>query len=319
MKVGEVMIRNAWLASPDQSLREVAAEMERRNLEVLPVRDRDHLVGMITNRDIALRGISHGLGPEVPVGEVMSAEIRYCREDDEIEDVTESMAHERMWQLPVLNEDKQPVGYVSLRDLAGSEPRVPLSTPQAGESRKEAAVPSATVEENERQRERELRDGKGSIVFEPERRGVHLSISWLEFLYFSFRGRVARYSYWEFLIGLVVIIVFIEFFVPHLLAIINVESSEAHYRPIWLIAAIIIFWPFLAIVLKRVHDFGASGWLLLSIVVALDIVIYLLQITEYKQAASVIATGVIALFIGIGCIRGTRGPNRYGPDPLTAL
>ena len=118
MKVNEIMTRDVWLASPDQKLREVAAEMERHDIGVLPVGDNDRLVGIITDRDIAVRGISHGLGPEATVRDVMSAEVKYCFENDEIDDLAQSMAAEQIRRLPVLNSKKRLVGIVSLCDLA---------------------------------------------------------------------------------------------------------------------------------------------------------------------------------------------------------
>src|SRR5229473_8701786 len=120
MKVSEIMTRDVFLASPGQKLREVAAEMEKRDIGVLPVGDSDRLVGMITDRDIAVRGISHGLGPEAPVRDVMSTEVKYCFEDDDIDDLAQNMASEQIRRLPVLNDEKRLVGIVSLGDLAAS-------------------------------------------------------------------------------------------------------------------------------------------------------------------------------------------------------
>jgi len=118
MKVSDIMTRDVWIASPGQKLREVAAEMEKHDIGALPVGDNDRLVGMITDRDIAVRGISHGLGPEAPVRDVMSGEIKYCFEDDEIDNLAENMAQEQIRRLPVLNSKKRLVGIVSLCDLA---------------------------------------------------------------------------------------------------------------------------------------------------------------------------------------------------------
>src|SRR4029077_4893017 len=120
MKVSEIMTRDICLASPSLTLREAAAEMEKRDIGVLPVGDNDRLVGMITDRDIAIRGISHGLGPEARVRDVMSAEVRYCFEDDEIDDLAQNMAQEQIRRLPVLNDKRRLVGIVSLCDLATS-------------------------------------------------------------------------------------------------------------------------------------------------------------------------------------------------------
>jgi CBS domain-containing protein len=131
MKVSEIMTRDVCIASPDQRLRDVAAEMEKRDIGVLPVGHNDRLVGMITDRDIAVRGISHGLGPEARVRDVMSAEVKYCFEDDDVEDVGQNMADEQIRRLPVLSRQKRLVGIVSLGDLAtskdGRAPGVALS------------------------------------------------------------------------------------------------------------------------------------------------------------------------------------------------
>ena len=118
MRVSDIMTRDVRLASPSQKLREVAAEMEKNDIGVLPVGENDRLVGMITDRDIAVRGISHGLGPDAPVRDVMSAEVKYCFEGDDVEDVAQNMADEQIRRLPVLNDKKRLVGIVSLGDLA---------------------------------------------------------------------------------------------------------------------------------------------------------------------------------------------------------
>jgi CBS domain-containing protein len=120
MKVSEIMTRDVCLASPGQKLRDVAAEMKKRDIGVLPVADNDRLVGMITDRDIAVRGISQGLGPEASVRDVMSAELKYCFENDEISNLAQNMADQRIRRLPVLNDKKRLVGIVSLGDLATS-------------------------------------------------------------------------------------------------------------------------------------------------------------------------------------------------------
>ena len=94
--------------------------MEKRDIGVLPVGDNNRLVGMITDRDIAVRGISHGLGPEAHIRDVMSAEVKYCFEDDDINDLAQNMASEQIRRLPVLNDKKRLVGIISLGDLATS-------------------------------------------------------------------------------------------------------------------------------------------------------------------------------------------------------
>jgi CBS domain-containing protein len=121
MKVAEIMTRDVLLASPGQKLRDVAAEMEKHDIGVMPVGENDRLVGIITDRDIAVRGISHGLGPDAPVRDVMSGDVRYCFEDEDIDDLVQNMADEQIRRLPVLNHDKRLVGIISLGDIAVSQ------------------------------------------------------------------------------------------------------------------------------------------------------------------------------------------------------
>jgi CBS domain-containing protein len=121
MKVSDIMTRDVHLANPSQKLREVATEMERHDIGVLPVGDNDRLVGMITDRDIAVRGISHGLGPDTPVRDVMTSDVRYCFEDEDLDDLAQNMADEQIRRLPVLNSKKRLVGIISLGDLAVSQ------------------------------------------------------------------------------------------------------------------------------------------------------------------------------------------------------
>ena len=118
MKVHEVMHRDVQIASPDQTLREAAAMMADIDAGVLPVGDQDRLVGMITDRDIAVRGVARGLTPDAPVREVMSAEVKYCFEDEDINHVARNMADIQVRRLPVLDRDKRLIGILSLGDIA---------------------------------------------------------------------------------------------------------------------------------------------------------------------------------------------------------
>jgi CBS domain-containing protein len=118
MRISEVMTRDVRVASPSETLRQAAAMMAEIDAGVIPVGDNDRLVGMITDRDIAIRGIGKGLGPDSPIGEVMSKEVKYCFEDDDLEEVSRNMGEIQVRRLPVLNHDKRLVGIVSLGDLA---------------------------------------------------------------------------------------------------------------------------------------------------------------------------------------------------------
>ena len=80
--------------------------------------ENDRLVGMITDRDIAVRGVAAGMGPQAKVGDVMNLEVKYCFEDQEVDEVLRNMGELQVRRLPVLNRDKRLVGIVSLSDLA---------------------------------------------------------------------------------------------------------------------------------------------------------------------------------------------------------
>jgi CBS domain-containing protein len=118
MKVSELMTRNVHLANPNQSLREAARMMARYDIGALPVGSDDGLVGMITDRDIALRGVAEGKGPDAKIAEIMTKGVKYCFEDEELDLLCENMAETRLRRLPVLNREKRLVGIVALGDLA---------------------------------------------------------------------------------------------------------------------------------------------------------------------------------------------------------
>lgn len=117
-KISEVMTRNIQVASPNQTIREAAMTMAREDIGSLPVGENDQLVGMITDRDIALRAVAEGRGPETRVREVMTDKIRYCYEDEDVAHVAHNMAELQVRRLPVVNRDKRLVGIVSLSNVA---------------------------------------------------------------------------------------------------------------------------------------------------------------------------------------------------------
>jgi CBS domain-containing protein len=125
MKISKIMHRDVQIIGSEESLRNAAAMMKRLDAGVLPVSANDKLVGMITDRDIAIRGIAEGKGPDARVRDVMSHEVKYCFEDEEVAHVVENMAELQVRRLPVVNRHKRLVGIVSLGDLAtqGSLPK----------------------------------------------------------------------------------------------------------------------------------------------------------------------------------------------------
>ena len=75
---------------------------------------------MITDRDIAIRGVARGRGPEASVREVMTQDVKYCFEDQDLDEVTQNMGDIQVRRLPVVNRDKQLVGIIALGDIARS-------------------------------------------------------------------------------------------------------------------------------------------------------------------------------------------------------
>ncbi|HLU77902.1 MAG TPA: CBS domain-containing protein [Burkholderiales bacterium] len=121
MQVSEAMTRDVRVASPTDTLRDVARIMADIDAGAVPIGDNDRLVGMITDRDIAVRAVAMGKGPDTQVQEIMSSEVLYCYEDDDIDDVAENMADVQVRRLPVVNRDKRLVGIIALADIAERE------------------------------------------------------------------------------------------------------------------------------------------------------------------------------------------------------
>ncbi|HEX7052771.1 MAG TPA: CBS domain-containing protein [Burkholderiales bacterium] len=122
MRVNEAMTRNVRVATPGQSIREVARMMAEIDAGAMPVGENDRLVGMITDRDIAIRAVAQGKGPDTPVRDVMSTEkVLYCYDDEDLDQVAKNMGDVQVRRLPVVNREKRLVGIVSLGDLATHE------------------------------------------------------------------------------------------------------------------------------------------------------------------------------------------------------
>jgi CBS domain-containing protein len=118
MKIAKAMTKDVKMVSPSQTIQEAARAMAELDFGSLPVADNDRLVGMITDRDIAVRAVARGHGPDTPIRDVMSSEVKYCFDDDDLEEVAENMGDIKVRRLPVLNQEKRLVGIVSLGDIA---------------------------------------------------------------------------------------------------------------------------------------------------------------------------------------------------------
>jgi CBS domain-containing protein len=118
MKVSEAMSRDVRVANPNQSIYEAACIMAQMDAGVVPVVENDRLVGMITDRDIVVRAVAAGRGPSAPVREVMTPDLKYCFEDEDLSHVAKNMAEQRVRRLPVMSRDKRLVGILSVGDIA---------------------------------------------------------------------------------------------------------------------------------------------------------------------------------------------------------
>jgi CBS domain-containing protein len=121
MKVSKIMSRDVTLLNPDQTICVAASLMAEIDAGALPVGENDRLVGMITDRDIVIRAVAQGRSADTKVADVMSKEVLYCFDTDEIDDVARNMGKARVRRLPVVNRDKRLVGIVSLGDLARND------------------------------------------------------------------------------------------------------------------------------------------------------------------------------------------------------
>ncbi|MEH6564302.1 MAG: CBS domain-containing protein [Halopseudomonas sp.] len=120
MKISEIMTTDVKTTTGTNSIREAAMIMAEIDTGAVLVQENERLIGMITDRDITVRAVAQELDSNTPVREVMSDNIRYCFDDDEVEVVASNMAGLEMRRLPVLNSDKRLVGVVSLGNIAAS-------------------------------------------------------------------------------------------------------------------------------------------------------------------------------------------------------
>jgi CBS domain-containing protein len=121
--INQVMTPDIVIARPDQTIADAARMMAKSDIGSLPVGDDDRLVGMLTDRDIVIRAVAKGLSADTPVRDVMTQQIRYCYDDQDVADVARNMAELGVRRLPVVNRDKRIVGFVALSNIAqaGSE------------------------------------------------------------------------------------------------------------------------------------------------------------------------------------------------------
>jgi len=121
MQVHHLMSRDVATITPGTTLKDAARRMADLDVGALPVSDKDRLVGMITDRDIAVRGVAQGRTASAKVRDVMTPQIKYCFDDQELDEIAINMADLQLRRLPVVDRDKRLVGILSLADIAVSD------------------------------------------------------------------------------------------------------------------------------------------------------------------------------------------------------
>lgn len=144
MKISEVMTRDVRVVAPSQTVREAAQLMSELDVGALPVADGEKLVGMITDRDIVIRAVGLGRGPDASISEAMTQDVKYCFEDQTTDEITRNMGDIQVRRLPVVDRNKRLVGILSLGDLADAD------TPDAGKALKGISRPGGEHSQSSR-------------------------------------------------------------------------------------------------------------------------------------------------------------------------
>lgn len=117
-KIREVMTRNVDAARPEEPVRDIALRMARGDFGFMPVVQGRRVIGAITDRDLTIRVLASGKPPSTPVGDVLTREATWAREDEDVDDVLSRMGDEQIRRMPVVNDMDELVGVVSLGDLS---------------------------------------------------------------------------------------------------------------------------------------------------------------------------------------------------------
>ena len=119
MKLRDVMTNHVETVAPTQSLREAARLMRQFDVGPIPVCDGGRVIGILTDRDIAVRGVAAGLDPDATtVAEVMSRDLAFCHPDDDVEAAAKLLSSQQLRRLLVLDDQRRLSGIVSIGDLA---------------------------------------------------------------------------------------------------------------------------------------------------------------------------------------------------------
>lgn len=137
MSLELLMSRPAEYVSPNETVEDAARIMAEIDVGILPVVEEHIIVGMVSDRDIAIRAIGNGVGPETAVSDVMSRGIRCCSLHSSIEDALACMAENQVRRLPVIDGNDNLIGIISLSDLTE------VASVKSSEALLEIAQPSA--------------------------------------------------------------------------------------------------------------------------------------------------------------------------------
>lgn len=136
MQIREVMTTSVVVLSPEAPIGEIARMMRDEDIGSVPIAENDRLIGMVTDRDLVIRGLTDGMDiSHMHARAVMSPHMLYCREDQTVEEVLDNMADQQIRRLPVVDRDKRLVGMVSLGDLSRARSK------QAGDALKDISEP----------------------------------------------------------------------------------------------------------------------------------------------------------------------------------
>jgi CBS domain-containing protein len=118
MNITDFMTTDIEKVSPSDTVQQAASFMLSADTGSIPVCDGEKVVGMITDRDIAVRGIGKGLGPDAKVSELMTDDVVCASCTDSVESIARQMAERQVRRMPVVDENQQLVGMISLGDLS---------------------------------------------------------------------------------------------------------------------------------------------------------------------------------------------------------
>lgn len=144
-KIEELMTRNVVCARPEMSIREAAAQMRAHNIGSLPVVEEKKVVGIVTDRDLTLRGMAEGCNPNVTnVADLMTKEVVTCRPEDSLQDAEQIMHDRQLRRLPIVDGKGELVGYLTTAKVARNESNAQVGRVLKGISQPHAPAPMAS-------------------------------------------------------------------------------------------------------------------------------------------------------------------------------